>query len=94
MGAAIAALTLLGDLKATWSFSAFTVLLYYGLTNLSALRLAPKDRRFPRAIPAAGLLSCLTLAFFVPWRVWIIGLALLAVGFGLRALSLWRHRQP
>jgi APA family basic amino acid/polyamine antiporter len=94
MGAAIAALTLVGDLKATWSFSAFTVLLYYGLTNLSALRLAPADRRFPRAIPAAGLLSCLTLAFFVPWRVWIIGFALLAVGFGLRALSLWRHRQP
>jgi amino acid transporter len=35
----IPCLALLGDVKTTWSFSAFTVLIYYAITNLAALRL-------------------------------------------------------
>lgn len=92
VGAAIAALVLLGDIKATWSFSAFTVLVYYGLTNLAALRLPTGSRRFPRWIAWAGLLACFGLAFFVEWKVWLTGLALLAVGFALRAWMLSRAR--
>jgi APA family basic amino acid/polyamine antiporter len=85
IGALIAGLTLLGDVRTTWTFSAFTVLIYYGLTNLSALRLAPEHRRFPRAIAVFGLVACFGLAFFVPAAVWGAGLGLLVVGFGLRA---------
>lgn len=92
VGAVIAALVLLGDIKTTWSFSAFTVLVYYGLTNLAALRLPPKDRRFPRWIAWAGLLSCFGLAFFVERWVWLAGLALLGLGFVLRAWMLARAR--
>lgn len=90
IGAFIAALTLLGDLKTTWSFSAFTVLLYYGLTNLSALRLPPEATRFPRAVAVAGLLSCFGLAFFVDWPIWLAGLGLLALGWLWRAALLRR----
>lgn len=90
VGAAIAALVLLGDIKATWSFSAFTVLVYYGITNLAALRLPEEDRRFPRWIAAAGLVSCFGLAFFVDWKVWLTGLALLGIGLALRAWFLSR----
>lgn len=86
VGAVIAGLTLLGDIGLTWSFSAFTVLVYYGLTNLAALRLPPEDRRFPRWIAVAGLLGCFGLAFFVEWRVWLAGLGVLAAGFGFRAV--------
>lgn len=86
MGACVAALVLLGDVKATWSFSAFTVLVYYGITNLAALYLPATARRFPRWVAWAGLFSCAGLAFFVPLPVWLAGLALLAVGFGLRAV--------
>lgn len=90
VGAATAALVLVGDVKTTWSFSAFTVLVYYGLTNLAALRLPAEKRRFPRWIAAAGLVSCFGLAFFVDWTVWLTGLVLLGIGFALRAWFLRR----
>jgi APA family basic amino acid/polyamine antiporter len=85
IGAFVGALVLLGDIKTTWSFSAFTVLVYYGLTNLSALRLPAEARRFPRWVAVAGLVSCFGLAFFVEWQVWLAGLGLLGLGFALRA---------
>ena len=64
-----------GDLAIAWSFSAFTILLYYGITNLSALTL---DRR--RWTAWLGLISCAFLSFYVPLSVWIIGAALVSVG--------------
>ncbi len=79
-GLGIAGLTLLGSVKTTWSFSAFTVLVYYALTNLAALRLPPEHRRYPRWVSALGLASCLGLAFWVEVRIWLAGLALVALG--------------
>lgn len=92
MGAFVAALVLLGDLETTWSFSAFTVLVYYGLTNLSALRLSPETRRFPRWIAVVGLIGCFGLLFFIEWRIVLAGLALLALGFLFRTWMLRRAR--
>lgn len=85
VGGLVAALVLVGDLKTTWSFSAFTVLAYYGLTNLSALRLPVASRRFPVWVPIFGLISCAALAFFVEPAIWAAGSGLLAVGFVLRS---------
>ncbi|MGF1635330.1 MAG: amino acid permease, partial [Phycisphaerae bacterium] len=79
-GLVIAVLVLLGDVKTTWTFSAFTVLVYYAITNAAALRLAPADRLYPRFFSWAGLVACVGLAFFVPWQVWAAGLGLLALG--------------
>lgn len=76
----IAALTLVGDVKATWSFSAFTVLIYYGITNLACLRLAKADRLYPRFFAWAGLGGCLFLAWWVEPRYWIAGLVLIGMG--------------
>jgi len=90
VGALIAALVLIGDIKVTWSFSAFTVLVYYGLTNLAALALPPASRRYPRWVAMAGLVGCFGLAFFVEWRVWVAGVALIALGFLLRRWILRR----
>jgi len=87
VGAAIGAIALVGDVGLTWSFSAFTVLVYYALTNLAALRLPPGSRLFPRWIPAAGLAGCLGLAFWVEPRVWLVGLALLGGGVAARAAT-------
>lgn len=83
----IATLVSFGDVKTTWSFSAFTVLVYYAITNLAALRLAPPDRRFPRFIPALGLASCLFLAFWVDASIWIAGLLLLTVGMAWHSIA-------
>jgi APA family basic amino acid/polyamine antiporter len=79
-GVAIAALALLGSVKTTWSFSAFTVLVYYAITNLAALRLPREHRRFPRAVSVIGLASCLGLAFWVEPIIWLVGLGVIAAG--------------
>ena len=86
-GAVILALVLIGSVKLTWSFSAFTVLVYYALTNLAALRLDADQRRWPRWIPALGLASCLGLAFWVEPAVWGVGLGVLVLGLGARAIA-------
>jgi APA family basic amino acid/polyamine antiporter len=75
-GAVVGSITLLGDLRLTWSFSAFTVLLYYALTNAAALQLPVADRRAPKWIAWAGLASCAFLA------LWLDGAAL-ALGLGI-----------
>ena len=86
MGVLIAVLVLIGDIRTTWSFSAFTVLLYYAITNLAAYQLPADKRRFPRIFAALGLLACLFLAFWVEPAIWITGSALILVGLGWRWL--------
>lgn len=80
VGLGIAALVLIGDVRTTWSFSTFTVLIYYALTNLSALRLAPEQRLAPAWLSVLGLLSCVFLAFWVEWQTWLMGLGLILLG--------------
>ena len=80
VGGLIAGLTLLGDVKTAWSFSAFTVLVYYAITNLAALQLAKSQRLYPRFFPVAGFIGCLSLAFAIEPRVWLTGLGVMAIG--------------
>jgi APA family basic amino acid/polyamine antiporter len=80
MGAVIAGLALIGDVRVTWSFSAFTVLVYYAITNLAALYISADNRLFPAWVSAAGLVSCASLAFFVEPLYWGVGLGLIAAG--------------
>jgi basic amino acid/polyamine antiporter, APA family len=87
MGALVALLTLIGSVETTWSFSAFTVLVYYAITNLAALRLPRASWRHPRVVPVLGLASCVSLAFWVEPLVWMSGLALILVGLGARAVA-------
>jgi APA family basic amino acid/polyamine antiporter len=68
-----------GDIKLTWSFSAFTVLIYYSITNLSAIRLQKNQRLYPEIISYAGLGACLFLAFWIEFPVLLAGSAILAV---------------
>ncbi|QDV77994.1 APC family permease [Botrimarina mediterranea] len=79
-GVVIAGLAALGSVKAAWSFSAFTVLGYYALTNFAALRLRPEERLYPVWTAWVGLASCLFLAFWVEPRVWLAGVGLIALG--------------
>lgn len=87
VGIIIAALALLGDVKLTWSFSAFTVLIYYAITNLAALRLPAEKRFYSPLFAWGGLVSCLCLAFWVEWQVWLFGLGLIATGLIWHALA-------
>ncbi|MEX1208669.1 MAG: APC family permease [Acidimicrobiia bacterium] len=80
VGVIIALLAAFGSVRSTWSFSAFTVLVYYALTNVAALRLPAADRRYPRVIAWLGLAGCLGLAFWVDAAAWVAGLAVIALG--------------
>lgn len=83
--AMILVLLLAGDVRLTWTFSAFCVLIYYAITHLSVLRL-PDAARVMKLVAVAGLMGCVLLAFMVPPVFWATGLCLLAPGFILRAV--------
>ncbi len=85
-GCVIAAISLTGDVRLTWSVSAVTVLLYYGLTNLAAFRLPNSQRRFPRSQSVAGLVGCVSLSVFVASPSILIAAIWLLAGIGLRSL--------
>ena len=82
----IALLILVGDVKTTWSFSAFSVLIYYAITNLAALQLSPTERLYPQWLAWVGLGSCLFLAFWVEREIWLTGLASIVAGLIWRAI--------
>ncbi len=84
MAIVIGLLALVGSVKVTWSFSAFTVLVYYAITNLAALRLPAQQRLFPAWVSWAGLSACVFLAFWVEAVYWIAGLGLIGVGLLLQ----------
>ncbi|MFO7539554.1 MAG: hypothetical protein R6X32_16060 [Chloroflexota bacterium] len=78
-----------GTLEEIVAAASFTILLYYSITNLAALRMDTADRLFPQWVSALGLISCLTLAVTLSPAIIAHGLGLLLVGFLLRWL--YRH---
>lgn len=93
VGIVIALIASSGDIKAAWSFSAFTVLLYYAITNLAALRVTAAERFVPRAVSYVGLAGCLALAWFVEVHVWLTGLAIVATGLGWHWFAMAKRPQ-
>lgn len=89
IGVVIAVIVVPGSIRTAWSFSAFTVLLYYAITNLAALQVQHSERFVPRAVSIIGLAGCLCLAWFVETRIWIAGLGIAAIGLGWH----WRARR-
>jgi APA family basic amino acid/polyamine antiporter len=83
--ALIIILVLAGDIRLTWYFSAFCVLIYYAITHWSALRL-PETPRGMKNVAIVGLFGCVLLAFMVPAVFWITGLCMLIPGFILRVI--------
>ncbi len=86
-------LILIGDLRLTWSLSAFAVLIYYSITNLCALRLTVQQRVFPIWTAWVGLFACVMLAFWVDRYVWGVGIAVISLGLLWRQVAL-RMFQP
>lgn len=86
VGLAVVVAVLSGGLVAVLSFSSFSVLLYYAITNAAALRLRQDERRWPRWLAWAGLASCLVLAASLPWRTVALGGAALAIAMLGRAI--------
>ena len=75
------------------AISSFGTLLYYSITNISALKLSSAQRTFPRAFAVAGLVGCLGRPFALSPEYVIIGLVILAAGLVFRYLRLKITRQ-
>jgi len=88
VGAVSVVVAALAPFGAAVAVSSFGTLLYYTVTNISALRLGPAERRFPRVLMAAGLVGCIALAFSLAPVEVVVGIVILAVGLCYRWLRL------
>jgi APA family basic amino acid/polyamine antiporter len=84
VGAVAAVVAATGTLRGVASAASFTILVYYGIANLAALRMPSGAKRFPDAVPLLGLTSCGLLAISLAPPVVITGTAVLVAGFALR----------
>ena len=75
------------DVRGAIGFSSFAVLIYYALTNASAWTLSASQRRWPRWLATSGVAGCGVLAFTLPAASVIGGVAWLAVGSAVWALT-------
>jgi len=78
--AIVLALVLTGSLVQVAALTSLTILVYYAVTNVSALKLKPEKRLFPTVVPIAGLVSCIGLSIFLPLEQWIWAFLLLGLG--------------
>ncbi|HEV3050031.1 MAG TPA: amino acid permease [Longimicrobium sp.] len=91
IGAIAAMVAATGTLRGVASAASFTILIYYGIANLSALRMPREAKLYPDAIPAVGLVSCAALAVSLAPSVMLTGVGILAVGLALRWLFVARR---
>ncbi len=78
------------DLRPALEASSLALLVYYGIMNISAMRLPPHRRLYPAAIPIAGLAGCALLALFISWPTLLAVLGIALAGLAYYAL---RHRR-
>jgi len=75
---------ILGTFEFILASAAFTILLYYSITNISALRQPNEEQRYGKLIPLLGLIGCLLMAFSLDLDVIVSGILLLIAGFIFR----------
>lgn len=87
VGITVAVLAAFVDVRSAIGFSSFAVLLYYAITNASALTLGTS-----RLLPALGLAGCLTLAATLPVTAVLTGTAVVLAGMLTYAVQVLRHK--
>jgi basic amino acid/polyamine antiporter, APA family len=85
VGAVAAIVAATGTLAGVAAAASFTILIYYWIANLAALRMPRSAKLFPDAVPLVGLVACTVLAVSLRPATIVTGLVVLAVGFALRA---------
>lgn len=90
IGAIAAVIAATGTLRGVASAASFTILVYYGIANVAALRMPREAKLYPDFIPVVGLTGCVVLALSLTPGVMAVGLGVLAVGLVLRWLRVRR----
>lgn len=76
----VIAVVLVADLRGAIGFSSFAVLSYYAVANAAAWTLGEQERRWPRPVPAVGLIGCVVVACSLPLASIVGGAAVLLAG--------------
>ncbi len=84
VGAVVAVIAALADVRAAIGFSAFAVLVYYAIANASAMTLGR------RLIPVLGLVGCVLLAAMLPVTSVLTGAGVVVLGALVYAVRLRR----
>lgn len=83
-GFIILMLTLFGTFEFIVRAATFTILLYYSITNIAALRQPATQQIYGKVVPVLGLIGCLAMSVSLPLNVMASGVGLLLIGFGVR----------
>lgn len=86
IGAVAALVAATGTLAGVAAAASFTILVYYGIANVAALRMPRRARLYPDVVPIVGLVTCTLLAVSLRPSTIVTGLVVLAVGFVARWL--------
>lgn len=79
-GGIIVLLCLFGSLDFIVSAATFSILLYYSIANIAAIKMPKEQRLFASWVPVAGLLVCLAMAASLSFQTIVAGLSLLGAG--------------
>jgi basic amino acid/polyamine antiporter, APA family len=87
IGAVAAVVAATGTLRGVAAAASFTILVYYGIANIAALRMPAESKLFPDLVPLVGVTACAVLALSLSGDVILAGLAVLAAGVVVRMLA-------
>jgi APA family basic amino acid/polyamine antiporter len=92
LGATVAAIVVLADLRNAIGFSSFAILTYYAIANAAAFTLPGWQRRWLRPIAVVGATGCALLALTLPPATVLTGAGVLALGLAGRAAGSVKSR--
>jgi APA family basic amino acid/polyamine antiporter len=84
IGGIAAVIAATGTLAAVASTAAFTILVYYGIANIAAIRMPAHAKLYSDVVPAIGLIACTLLALSLDLSVILTGAVVLIAGFVVR----------
>jgi basic amino acid/polyamine antiporter, APA family len=86
IGAVAAVVAATGTLRGVAAAASFTILVYYGIANVAALRMPQHARLVPDLVPWVGVTSCALLLVSLDMTTIMTGSAVLVAGLVGRAL--------
>jgi len=89
----LSSILVFSDFSRLVAVGTFSLLFHHALVNLSAIRLQPKNRRYPVFVSAIGFLLCISLLAFLSQEAWTISLAGIFLGVILYALMTRQRKQ-
>lgn len=84
--AVVLLITVFGSFQFVVRTATFTILLYYSIANMAALRQPQAEQIYGRIVPWLGLAGCIAMSMSLPFMVIVSGFGLLLAGFVVRYL--------